>query len=97
MDAEHEIIPIIDKCIEEIRNDVLGFERVRKSFIAEYKFIDLNTVDTREAVAERISDYGDLISTEEIIGKISAVTFAQIQEFCDMMQEKYRYYKFVLP
>lgn len=97
LEAENEIFLIIDKCVGEIYIDILGFKRAQKGFIAEYKFIDLNITDTMELVTEQIIYYNDLVSTEEIIKKINDVKFEQIRELCDMMHEKYRYYKFVLP
>lgn len=98
LDARQEIIPIITRCIQEIKGDILGFKRIRKSFLSEYKFIDLNVVDTRDEVVGRMYDYGCLLPTEKIVEHINSVTFTQVQELCDIMaQEKYRHVKLVLP
>ncbi|TSC52303.1 MAG: Peptidase M16 protein [Parcubacteria group bacterium LiPW_41] len=97
LDAEDKIIPLINQCIGEIKDDELGFKKIQRGFVNEHKFIDLNIVDTRDSAVARIFDHGRILNAEKIIEKINSVNFNQIQEVCDMMQEKFQYYKIILP
>lgn len=97
LDARDQIIPVINECIQEIKNDESGFKRIQRGFINDNKLIDLNIMDTRDSAAARLFDFGSIITADEIIEKIGSVTFADVQHVCDMMDEQYRYHKFIVP